>query len=187
QLIDAAGNAERSESGPNAERMVECTERVAGESAALDTTGASRSEPAYLGASTLSTSKEVARSPSLKAFAYLPATQTLATEYAFPQPSPPPYLRQEGLNEASTTAQGIDVLASQTIQAGGGIKRVHAKLIIGNNKPPKLFIEPARAIGSSSNGNAGIDDHQYHAGSTKQRTPAKRGRPCKRNALDQSS
>ncbi|KAF0138801.1 MAG: hypothetical protein FD143_3604 [Ignavibacteria bacterium] len=190
QLIDAAGDAERAESGGNAERVVERAERVAGESAALDPIGASTTLPTAP-AITISTAKEAARSPALKAFAYIPPTQKLAAEYAFTNSGYPPYYRQSAINEASPTAQGIDVLASQTIQAGGGIKRVHAKLILGNNKPPKLFIQSPLANGCSSNADAAIDEHHYppasnaNAAPSEHRTPAKRGRPSKRNAIDQ--
>ena len=196
QLVNAAGDAERTEPGANAIRMVERVERAAGESAALNPTGTNGGmrapvEPnANVRASSSnsnSSGNEAHRSTTLKAYTFIPPTQTLAADSSFANASRPMYCRQEGINETSAAAQGVDVLASQTIQAGGGVKRVHAKLILSNNKPGQLLIQSTDASGSSSNANASgsSSSSNANAGIVFRPLAAKRGRPSKRDALDQ--
>ena len=196
QLADAAAESERAESSADAGRVVASTERAPGDSATSDTnrasgsvpatngigasvpaaTGISASVPVATGAKADAPMQEATRQTTskLQAFAFGSASETHATGRSTSTTDHASFSRQQGINECSPITQGPDVQASQTIQAGGGVKRVHARLILGNNKPPKLIIEPARASGRRCDGHAS-NDHP---------TPAKRPRTSKRNAHD---
>ena len=173
QLANAAADAERDESSGAAGRVVASTERAPGHATASNSNGASASEPPSKGdADGDAIMQEVARTTAnkLQAFAFHAPSETPATHELPDTADRPLYSRQEGIDEGSQMPQATDILACQTIQAGGGIKRVHARLILGNNKPPQLLIEPARASGRRFNGQPG---------------PAKRTRTSKRSPDDQ--
>ena len=185
QVADAAAESERAESSADAGGVVASTERAPGDAATSDSNGASGTVSAAtgIGASDLVATGAKANSPmqeatrsttsKLQAFAFGSATETHATGRSTSTTDRPSFTRQQGIKESSPIAQGPDVQASKTIQAGG-VKRLHARLILGNNKPPKLIVEPARASGRRCDGHAS-NDHP---------TPAKRPRPSKRNAHD---
>ena len=198
ELAKAAADAERAESSAVTGGVVASTERAPGDAATPDSNGASGSVPAATGigasasvATGIGASASVATGAKadapiqegtrqttikLQAFAFNSATETHATGRPTSPTDRAYFSRQQGVNESSPLAQGPDVLASQTIQAGGGVKRVHARLILSNNKPAQLIVEPARASGRRCDGHAS-DDHP---------APAKRPRASKRNAHDKS-